>query len=114
MEIPVARSGYDLVNGGQLESVEVLTLRPSPMMDAQTAKVKRVFSSRDFPLDPVPVLDVNEAGVRCMAYVDAPSRDFRLRGAQRDGARWLAASRASPRWAGLGADGAGGGDDSGR
>ncbi|MDP1823353.1 MAG: sialidase family protein [Archangium sp.] len=76
LEVPVARSGYDLVNGGQLSTVEVLTLKPGPTMDAQTAKVKRVYSSRDFPLDPVPVLDVSEAGVRCMAYVDAPSRDF--------------------------------------
>lgn len=78
LEIPVARSGYDQVNGGQLSTVEVLTLKPNPTMDAQTAKVKRVFASRDFPLDPVPVLDVSEAGVRCMAYVDAPSRDFSI------------------------------------
>jgi hypothetical protein len=78
LEIPVARSGYDLVNGGRLSTVEVLTLKPNPTMDAQTAKVKRVYSSRDFPLDPVPVLDVNETGVRCMAYIDAPSRDFSI------------------------------------
>jgi hypothetical protein len=76
LEVPVARKGYDLVNGGELSTVEVLTIKPGPVMDAQTSKVKRVFASRDFPLDPVPVLDVSESGVRCMAYVDAPSRDF--------------------------------------
>jgi hypothetical protein len=45
-------------------------------MEPQTTRVKRVFTSRDFPLDPVPVLDANEAGVRCLAFVDAPSRDY--------------------------------------
>ena len=48
-------------------NVEVLTISPGPAMDTQTSKVKRVFASRDFPLDPVPVLDVSESGVRCMA-----------------------------------------------
>lgn len=76
LEVPVSRSGYDLTNGGQLSTVEVLTIKPGPTMATQTSKVKRVFASRDFPLDPVPVLDVSESGVRCMAYVDAPSRDF--------------------------------------
>lgn len=78
LEIAVQRSGYDMVNGGELSSVEVLTIKPSPVMDMQARRVKRVYSSRDFPLDPVPVLDVSEAGVRCMAYVDAPSRDFSI------------------------------------
>lgn len=76
LEVPVARSGYDLVNGGQLSTVEVMTIKPGPTMDTRTSKVKRVFMSRDFPLDPVPVLDVSESGVRCLAYVDAPSRDY--------------------------------------
>lgn len=76
LEIPVARSGYDRATGGQLSAVEVMTLKPMPMMDAQTARVKRVFSSRDFPLDPVPVLSVSDSGVRCLAYVDSPSRDY--------------------------------------
>ena len=78
LEVAVSRSGYDLVNGGRLSTVEVMTLKPGPTMDAQTSKVKRVFASRDFPLDPVPVLDISEGGVRCMAYVDAPSRDFSI------------------------------------
>lgn len=78
LEVPVSRSGYDLVNGGRLSSVEVMTLRPNPTMNAQTVRVKRVFASRDFPLDPVPVLDANDSGVRCLAYVDAPSRDFSI------------------------------------
>ena len=78
VEVPVSLSGYDLVNGGQLAAVEVMTLRPNPTMDAQIVKVKRVFASRDFPLDPVPVLDANDSGVRCLAYVDAPSRDFSI------------------------------------
>jgi hypothetical protein len=76
LEIPVTRSGYDRATGDQISAVEVLTLKPMPTMDAQTARVKRVFNSRDFPLDPVPVLSVSEAGVRCMAYVDSPSRDY--------------------------------------
>ncbi|MDP2271592.1 MAG: sialidase family protein [Archangium sp.] len=78
LEVPVQRSGYDMVNGGQLSTVEVLTIKPGPVMDTQANRVKRVYSSRDFPLDPVPVLDVSESGVRCMAYVDAPSRDFSI------------------------------------
>lgn len=78
LELPVQRSGYDMVNGGELSSVEVLTIKPGPMMDTQARRVKRVYTSRDFPLDPVPVLDVSESGVRCMAYVDAPSRDFSI------------------------------------
>ena len=85
LEIPVARSGYDM-SGGQLSSVEVMTLKPNPAMDAQTSRVKRVFSSRDFPLDPVPVLDVSESGVRCLAYVDAPSRDFSIYVVRSEGA----------------------------
>ena len=86
LEVPVSRSGYDLVNGGRLSTVEVLTLKPGPTMDARTSKVKRVFASRDFPLDPVPVLDVSEGGVRCMAYVDAPSRDFSIFVVRHEGA----------------------------
>ena len=77
LEVPVSRSGYDQ-QGGQLSTVEVMTLTPGPTMATQNAKVKRVFASRDFPLDPVPVLDVSPAGVRCMAYVDAPSRDMSI------------------------------------
>jgi hypothetical protein len=76
LEVPMLRSGYD-VSGGDLSSVEVLSLTTTaPTMEPQTTRVKRVFTSRDFPLDPVPVLDANEAGVRCLAFVDAPSRDY--------------------------------------
>ncbi len=78
LEVPLNRSGYDLVNGGQLSNVEVLTLTPAPTMETHTAKVKRVFSTRDFPLDPVPVLDASPGGVRCFAFVDAPSRDYSI------------------------------------
>ncbi len=78
LEVPVSRSGYDLTSGGRLSTVEVLTIKPGPVMNTETKKVKRVFASRDFPLDPVPVLDVSEGGVRCMAYVDAPSRDMSI------------------------------------
>ncbi len=77
LEVPVSRSGYDS-QGGQLSTVEVMTLTPGPTMLTQNARVKRVFSSRDFPLDPVPVLDISAAGVRCLAYVDAPSRDMSI------------------------------------
>ncbi|MFO0599911.1 MAG: sialidase family protein [Myxococcaceae bacterium] len=76
LEVPVLRSGYDLSTGDALSSVEVLSLTPMPQMQTQTTRVKRVFNSRDFPLDPVPVLDANQDGVRCLAFIDAPSRDY--------------------------------------
>jgi hypothetical protein len=74
LEIPVLRSGYDTINGGQLTWVEVLTVKPGPT--THTSRVKRVYRSNEFNIDPVPVLDVSASGVRCLAYVDAPSRDF--------------------------------------
>ena len=77
LEVPMQRSGYDQT-GGQLSSVEVLTLTPMPTLETHTAKVKRVFASRDFPLDPAPVLDASPSGVRCLAFIDAPSRDYSL------------------------------------
>lgn len=81
LEVPMIRSGYDLSSGGDLSTVEVLTISPDPQtmgMVTQTTRVKRVFASRDFPLDPVPVLDASPSGVRCLAYVDAPSRDYSI------------------------------------
>ncbi|MFT3711634.1 MAG: sialidase family protein [Archangium sp.] len=81
LEVPMIRSGYDVSTGGNLSSVEVLSITPDPQtmnMQTQTTRVKRVFASRDFPLDPVPVLDANANGVRCLAYVDAPSRDYSI------------------------------------
>lgn len=75
LELPTQRSGYDLSSGGMLSTVEVLSLT-APQMDARTERIKRVYASRDFPLDPVPVLAASESGVRCLAFVDAPSRDF--------------------------------------
>ncbi|MBL8916458.1 MAG: exo-alpha-sialidase [Archangium sp.] len=81
LEVPMIRSGYDLATGGSLSTVEVLSISPDPQtmtMVTQTTRVKRVFSSRDFPLDPVPVLDASATGVRCLAYIDAPSRDYSI------------------------------------
>jgi hypothetical protein len=74
LEVPVARTGYDSVSGREVSTVEVLTIKPGVVV--QTVKVKGVFASRNYPVSAVPVLDVSEGGVRCMAYVDAPSRDF--------------------------------------
>ncbi len=78
LEVPTQRSGYDLASGGPLSNVEVLTVTPMPTLQTHTAKVKRVFSSRDFPLDPVPVLSASPSGVRCLAFIDAPSRDYSI------------------------------------
>ncbi|MFZ5440008.1 MAG: sialidase family protein [Myxococcota bacterium] len=76
LELPMLRSGYDLSSGGRLSSVEVLSLSPGAQPQPRTERIKRVYASRDFPLDPVPVLAASDPGVRCLAFVDAPSRDF--------------------------------------
>lgn len=87
LELPMQRSGYDLSTGAQLSAVEVLDVdaHAAGAPTTQVTRVKRVFSSRDFPLDPVPVLDANEAGVRCLAFVDAPSRDYSVFVVRSDG-----------------------------
>lgn len=75
LELPAQRSGYDVATRGDLSSVEVLSVTPMPSLQTKTSRIKRVYTSRDFPLDPVPVLAASEGGVRCLAFVDAPSRD---------------------------------------
>jgi hypothetical protein len=75
--LPYQRLGYDLTNGGYLSQVGVQTLQ----QDAQGAvtsmgglDVKRLFYTRDLQLDPMPSLAAGGTR-RCLAFLDAPSRD---------------------------------------
>ncbi|MCA3015715.1 MAG: exo-alpha-sialidase [Myxococcaceae bacterium] len=77
LEVPMQRTGSDPQTGSSLMAFEVLSLEPQPgaAPKRQLRRVKRVFYTRDFAFDPQPAMAANEAGVRCLAFVDAPSRD---------------------------------------
>lgn len=76
LEVPMLRTGSDPLTGSSLMAVEVVSLEPQPGMPPSPAlqRVKRVFNTSDFAFDPQPVMAANETGVRCVAFVDAPSR----------------------------------------
>lgn len=76
--LPYQRLGYDLSNGGYLSQVGVQRYQ----QDAQGAvtamggvDVKRLFYTREVAVDPMPSLAALPSGRRCLAFVDAPSRD---------------------------------------
>ncbi len=77
LEVPMRRTGSDPQTGASIMGVEVLSLevQPGAAPRRQLRQVKRVFNTRDFAVDPQPVMASNEAGVRCLAFVDSPSRD---------------------------------------
>lgn len=75
--LPYQRIGYDLTNGGYLSQIGVQTYQQDPQ-GAVTAMgsldVKRLFYTSELAVDPMPSLTA--AGTRrCLAFVDAQSRD---------------------------------------
>ncbi|GMU62322.1 MAG: hypothetical protein AMXMBFR34_40850 [Myxococcaceae bacterium] len=75
---PYQRVGYDLMNGGYLSQVGVQSFQ----QDAQGTvtsmggvDLKRLYYTRAMPVDPHPSLAAHGSGRRCLAFVDAPSRD---------------------------------------
>ncbi|MEW6432013.1 MAG: exo-alpha-sialidase [Myxococcota bacterium] len=75
--LPYQRIGYDLTNGGYLSQVGVQTYQ----QDAQgtvtavgSLDVKRLYYTREVAVDPMPSLAASGTR-RCLAFVDAPSRD---------------------------------------
>ncbi|MEW5739515.1 MAG: sialidase family protein [Myxococcota bacterium] len=75
---PYQRVGYDLMNGGYQSQIGV----HSYQQDAQGTvtsmggvDLKRLYYTREVPVDPQPSLAALGSGRRCLAFVDAPSRD---------------------------------------
>lgn len=80
LEVPTQRSGYDRQTYDPLSALEVLSVTPAteqtPLV-THSEQVRRVFSTSDLEVDPTPSFS-SANGVRCLAFVDAPSRDYGL------------------------------------
>jgi hypothetical protein len=78
--IPYQSIGYDFATGGYKSSAGVITaaIDADQTLTASQVDVRKLIYTRDTRLDAEVALAVNASGQRCLAMVDAPSRDYSI------------------------------------